>query len=121
MGIMKAAPHPNAALVFINWYLSKEGQEAVGKIQRQGSIRRDVQSYVPDVLKADVAGGTKPGPLLVETPKQTLFGSDLQSSGIFKLLVTNGSAEAFEQAAADFTKQWEAKNGPQDKPQVLEA
>jgi ABC-type Fe3+ transport system substrate-binding protein len=28
MGVLKAAQHPNAGLVFINWYLSKEGQDA---------------------------------------------------------------------------------------------
>ena len=122
MGVLKTAQHPNAALVFINWYLSKEGQDAVGKIQKQSSIRRDVPSYVPDVLKPEVVGRGQSGPMLVETPKQTQFGSDLQASGIFKLLVTNGSADAFEQACADFTKQWEDKNGgPQDKPQVLQA
>jgi hypothetical protein len=122
MGVLKVAPHPNAALVFVNWYLSKEGQDAVGKVQKQGSIRRDVPSYVPDVLKPEVVGGGQRGPLLVEMPRQTQFGSDVQTSGIFKLLVTNGSADAFDQACADFIKQWEAKNGgPQDKAQALQA
>jgi ABC-type Fe3+ transport system substrate-binding protein len=36
------APHPNAALVFLNWFLSKRGQEAFVAGQRQPTIRLDV-------------------------------------------------------------------------------
>jgi iron(III) transport system substrate-binding protein len=38
------APHPNAALVLINWYLSKEGQEVLCKATGYYSIRTDVKA-----------------------------------------------------------------------------
>ena len=33
MALLNRAPHPNAAKVFINWYLSREGQELFQKLQ----------------------------------------------------------------------------------------
>jgi ABC-type Fe3+ transport system substrate-binding protein len=44
VAIMKNAPHPNAAKVYINWLLSKEGQELYGKALTQGSRRFDVDT-----------------------------------------------------------------------------
>jgi ABC-type glycerol-3-phosphate transport system substrate-binding protein len=41
---VKNPPHPNAAKVFINWLLSKEGQELYGKAMTQGSRRLDVNT-----------------------------------------------------------------------------
>ena len=31
MGLLKGSPHPNAARVFINWFLSRKGQIAMQK------------------------------------------------------------------------------------------
>lgn len=46
------APHPNAALVFMNWYGSKPGQEINSRAQVQGSLRTDVDvKEVPNLLK----------------------------------------------------------------------
>jgi iron(III) transport system substrate-binding protein len=42
--ILKNSPHPNAAKVFINWFLSKEGQEMYGKSYGVGSRRLDVDT-----------------------------------------------------------------------------
>jgi iron(III) transport system substrate-binding protein len=42
VGILKAAPHPNAAKVFFNWLLSREGQELHGKTAQQPTRRLDV-------------------------------------------------------------------------------
>ena len=42
--IVKNPPHPNAAKVFINWLLSKEGQEVYGKAMIQGTRRLDVNT-----------------------------------------------------------------------------
>jgi iron(III) transport system substrate-binding protein len=120
MGVLRAAQHPNAALVFTNWFLGKEGQEAIGKIQGVGSIRRDVPNYIPDALKGEVVGGGSKGPLLIQTSEQTQLTTDLQTSGVLKLLVDGSSADAFEAAWSGFIKGWEAKNGgPQDAPKVL--
>ena len=44
-------PHPNAAVVFLNWLLSKEGQYALNYPQLQPSLRQDVpRDYVPDYI-----------------------------------------------------------------------
>jgi iron(III) transport system substrate-binding protein len=43
-GILKEAPHPNAAKVFFNWLLSREGQELHGKAAQQPTRRLDVDT-----------------------------------------------------------------------------
>jgi iron(III) transport system substrate-binding protein len=42
--LLKGAPHPNAAKVFINWFLGKEGQEIFGRAMGQGTRRLDVET-----------------------------------------------------------------------------
>ena len=45
IALLNKAPHPNAAKVFINWYLSREGQAAVQKASAGGgdnSLRTDI-------------------------------------------------------------------------------
>jgi iron(III) transport system substrate-binding protein len=42
--VVKNPPHPNAAKVFVNWLLSKEGQEIYGKAMTQGTRRLDVNT-----------------------------------------------------------------------------
>jgi iron(III) transport system substrate-binding protein len=47
IALMKQAPHPNAAKVFINWFLSKEGQSTYQEIMNTGqeyveSMREDI-------------------------------------------------------------------------------
>lgn len=42
--ITKDPPHPNSAKVFVNWLLSKEGQEVTGKAMRMGTRRLDVDT-----------------------------------------------------------------------------
>jgi ABC-type Fe3+ transport system substrate-binding protein len=42
LGLMNRAPHPNAAVVFINWLLSKEGQLVWSKAVNAVSRRVDV-------------------------------------------------------------------------------
>ena len=42
VSVVKNPPHPNAAKVFVNWLLSKEGQELYGKAMVQGTRRLDV-------------------------------------------------------------------------------
>jgi len=44
LGIIKGAPHPNAAKVFFNWLLSREGQELHGKTAQQPTRRLDVET-----------------------------------------------------------------------------
>ncbi len=44
VAIMANTPHPNAAKVYINWLLGKEGQELYGRALTQGSRRLDVDT-----------------------------------------------------------------------------
>ena len=48
VGLVERAPHNNAAKVYINWLLSKSGQEAWVKVPRS-SRRTDVVPVVPDL------------------------------------------------------------------------
>jgi ABC-type Fe3+ transport system substrate-binding protein len=44
-------PHPNAAIVFLNWLLTKDGQYALNLPQLQASLRQDVpRDHVPDYI-----------------------------------------------------------------------
>ncbi|MBI4333741.1 MAG: extracellular solute-binding protein [Chloroflexi bacterium] len=42
VSFMNSAPHPNAAKVFINWALSKEGSYTVSRVQQSQTARLDV-------------------------------------------------------------------------------
>jgi ABC-type Fe3+ transport system substrate-binding protein len=44
IGIIKGAPHPNAAKLFFNWLLSRDGQELHGKTAQQPTRRLDVDT-----------------------------------------------------------------------------
>ncbi|TAJ79228.1 extracellular solute-binding protein [bacterium] len=50
VGINKAAPHPNAARLFIDFVLSREGQELIVKTDRS-SVRKDVAGNPLDMIK----------------------------------------------------------------------
>ena len=50
-GAVKNLPHPNATRVFINWFLSKEGQTLVSQETALEPIRNDVPSSMPGRLK----------------------------------------------------------------------
>lgn len=56
VAMVKNPPHPNAAKVFVNWLLSKEGQELYGRTMIQGTRRLDVRT---DWLKEYSAEGCK--------------------------------------------------------------
>ena len=44
VAVMANAPHPNAAKVYINWLLGKEGQDLYGRALTQGTRRFDVDT-----------------------------------------------------------------------------
>ena len=44
LGIVKNPPHPNATKLFVNWFLSKEGQEFYAKVMKQATRRLDVDT-----------------------------------------------------------------------------
>jgi ABC-type Fe3+ transport system substrate-binding protein len=41
VGVINKAPHPNAGKVYLNWLLSKAGQEAIAKVSGYPSRRQD--------------------------------------------------------------------------------
>jgi iron(III) transport system substrate-binding protein len=55
VGIVKDPPHPNAAKVFINWFLSREGQDWYGRLMQNGSRRLDVDTKWLKALGVDAA------------------------------------------------------------------
>ena len=44
VGVVKNPPHPNAAKLFLNWLLSKEGQDFYGKAMKASTRRLDVDT-----------------------------------------------------------------------------
>jgi ABC-type Fe3+ transport system substrate-binding protein len=44
LGIVKDPPHPNATKVFINWFLSREGQDWYSRVMQNGTRRLDVDT-----------------------------------------------------------------------------
>jgi len=46
----KGVPHPNAATVFINWYMSRPGQEVYESVMLETSRRNDLNTGLPDYL-----------------------------------------------------------------------
>jgi iron(III) transport system substrate-binding protein len=44
VALIKGAPHPNAAKVFVNWFLGPEGQEIYSRAMGQGTRRLDVDT-----------------------------------------------------------------------------
>lgn len=67
ISIMNRAPHPNAATVFINWFLSKEGQFLMQKAAQKQSRRIDIST------EGMMAGETRqPGKKYLPSP----YGSE---------------------------------------------
>ena len=51
LSIPRSAPHPNALRVYVDFFLSQEGQLAWSKVAGFASMRRDVsKDHVPDFL-----------------------------------------------------------------------
>lgn len=49
--VVKDAPHPNAARVFANWILSKEGQTAYNKPIGRLPLRKDLPDFTPEKIR----------------------------------------------------------------------
>src|SRR5262245_20284748 len=47
---IKNGPNPNAAVVFLNWFAGKEGQEVFEREMQQTSLRTDVAHNVPEYV-----------------------------------------------------------------------
>jgi ABC-type Fe3+ transport system substrate-binding protein len=44
LGIVKDPPHPHATKIFVNWFLSREGQDWYGRVMQNGTRRLDVDT-----------------------------------------------------------------------------
>lgn len=51
IALVKKAPHPNAARVFVNWLLSAEGQRVYAQAKVGFSMRKDVPDFSVPALK----------------------------------------------------------------------
>jgi ABC-type Fe3+ transport system substrate-binding protein len=120
MGVLKNARHPNAALVFVDWFYSKAGQDYIIKLLQLPSVlRRDVDNQVPAALNPEVVGGGKRGPEVVLTRAQSQLAAELNGAGIFQKLTEGISQAEFESRAQAFIADWEAKNGGPQKERVV--
>ena len=66
LSLPKKVPHPNAALLFLNWYMTTEGVKAVTEAAKQTMVlRKDMQDYW------DMAGiaGQIPSKIIYLTPQ----------------------------------------------------
>src|SRR5947199_9606035 len=63
IALINGAPHPNAAKVFINWFLSREGQIAYQKLVQAGRSSLSI-----DITKDDVPAHAR----IKQAPKSTL-------------------------------------------------
>ena len=52
MAAIKGGPHPNAAMVLINWLLSEEGQKVYGKAKSSAMVRKGVPDFRPPNAQA---------------------------------------------------------------------
>jgi iron(III) transport system substrate-binding protein len=111
MGVTKTAQNPNAALVFMNWTMSKDGQDFIKKLKKNDDgIRRDVPSYLPDLLKGQVIGGGKKGPITLLSVDQSRLGNALHAAEIVQQLTAGIPQAEFESKVKAFIADWEQKN-----------
>ena len=55
IGIVKDPPHPNATKIFVNWFLSREGQDWYSRVMQNGTRRLDVDTKWLKELGVDAA------------------------------------------------------------------
>ena len=56
LSVLNKAPHPNAAKVFVNWFLSREGQAIVQKSVRKQTRRIDVSTEGLNPIETRIPG-----------------------------------------------------------------
>lgn len=74
------APHPNAAKLFVNWVLTKEGQTIWTKNVPTVSARTDVESYDP-------SGTPAPGRKYYASGRETLYDKQIETQKMINDLV----------------------------------
>lgn len=61
ISVLSKSPHPNAAKVFLNWYLSREGQVMMSRMSQQQSTRVDIPTDFLDSERIRVPQMKYPG------------------------------------------------------------
>ena len=80
LGVVDRAPHPNAAAVYINWLLSKAGQEGWAAVPRN-SRRRDVKA-------GDAELAPHPGVTYFNGQQEKFFKTRIRLQEIAKEVIT---------------------------------
>lgn len=55
LAMLNQAPHPNAARLFLNWFLSAEGLKVFAQTASQATLRKDVPDFLPANAKVDLS------------------------------------------------------------------
>ena len=76
--MVKNAPHPNAARLFMDWALSAEGQTVYARAASLNSMRKDVAGFL--VAGAEI----KPKKILNRTWEAAQAGNDYQKAGLME-------------------------------------
>jgi iron(III) transport system substrate-binding protein len=117
IGIVKDTPNMNAALVFLNWVMSKDGMDLIARTNQARTIRTDVDRGMPSELKIEVVGGGKRGPEYLLSAAQSELAGEVENAGVMRMLTEGASLADFKAAYEKFLNEWEAKKGgPQDTP-----
>ena len=53
--LLPKAPHPNAARVFLNWFLSAEGLKVFAQTGSNATLRKDVPDFLPAAARVDLS------------------------------------------------------------------
>lgn len=86
IGMVKGAPHPNAAKLFINWLFSREGQNVFAKAAASvDSMRKDVPDYVDSRVKPQ----PEPQRYLIRTYEVAEIANQYQKEGIAESIFGN--------------------------------
>jgi iron(III) transport system substrate-binding protein len=117
IGIIKDTPNMNAALVFMNWVMSKEGMDLIARTNQARTVRTDVHPGIPDEMKSEVVGGGKRGPEYLLSAAQSELAGEVENAGVMRMLTDGAPLAEFKAAYDKFIQDWEAKKGgPQDTP-----
>ena len=118
MGVLKVARHPNAALVLLNWSMSKEGHDFVAKTTKRQSLRTDVPDQLPEAIRtAELVGTGAKGPGFIVSGPQAVLNVDLYADLDVWTKLPNGgiSQDEFVTTVNNYVKEWESKNGGPQK------
>lgn len=89
LAVLKQAPHPDAAKIFTNWILSREGQTIVSRAKGNQSLRIDVKTEGLDLTEVRQEGikyfeGADSEEFLAQEPERTRIAEEIFGPFIVK-------------------------------------